>query len=93
MGGMGCRLCLIACPYSRKNNWVHGFARNMDAKDFTGIVDNSLTAMQKRLFKTPDAEDFLPPPDGYFANFREPPEWLQVKEYLNIDAVVPKKGE
>jgi len=93
MGGMGCRLCLVACPYSRKNNWVHGFARNIDAADFTGLVDNGLTTMQKKLFTAPDANEYLPPPDGHFANFREPPKWLQVKEYLNMDVLDPTKGE
>lgn len=92
MGGMGCRLCLIACPYSRKNNWVHGFARNVDAVDPTGLVDNGLTTMQKKLFEAPEASEYLPPPDGNFANFREPPKWLQVKEYLDLDVVEPKIG-
>jgi len=27
LGPIGCRLCIAACPYSRKNNWVHGIAR------------------------------------------------------------------
>ena len=93
MGGMGCRLCLIACPYSRKNNWVHATARKLDTHDPTGLVDNGLTLMQKKLFDAPEAHEYLPPPDGRFANFREPPEWLQVKEYLDIDVSDPTKGE
>lgn len=93
MGGMGCRLCLIACPYSRKNNWVHGFARNLDMADPTGLVDNGLTLMQKKLFDIPEASEYLPPPDGKYANFHEPPKWLQVKEYLDIDFLDPSKGE
>ncbi len=93
MGGMGCRLCLIACPYSRKNNWVHALARRADGADPTGIVEKGLTAMQKNLFDAPNAQEYLPPPDGRFANFREAPKWLQVKEYLNIDALDPTIGE
>jgi epoxyqueuosine reductase len=92
MGGMGCRLCLIACPYSRKSNWLHSLARKVDSKDPTGLVDNGLTYMQKNLFEAPEAHEYLPPPDGNFANFREPPEWLQVKNYLDIDAIDPSKG-
>ena len=92
MGGMGCRLCLVACPYSRKNNWVHGFARNLDAMDPTGLVDNGLTTMQKKLFVAPEASEYLPPPDGRFANFREAPDWLQVKKYLDMDVLDPTIG-
>ena len=93
MGGMGCRLCLIACPYSRKSNWLHSLARKVDSKDPTGLVDNGLTYMQKNLFEAPEAHEYLPPPDGNFANFREPPEWLQVKNYLDIDVNDPSIGD
>ncbi len=90
---MGCRLCLIACPYSRKNNWVHGLARKLDTTDPTGLIDNGLTMMQKKLFDAPEAQDYLPPPDGHFANYRQPPEWLQVKNYLDIEVSDPTIGD
>ena len=93
MGGMGCRLCLIACPYSRKNNWVHGLARKLDTTDPTGLIDNGLTMMQKKFFDAPEAQDYLPPPDGHFANYRQPPEWLQVKNYLDIEVSDPTIGD
>ena len=93
MGGMGCRLCLIACPYSRKSNWAHTLARAADGKDPTGIIRRGLTWMQKTFFKTPDASEYLPPPDGRFATFREPPEWLQVNKYLDIKTPDPTRGE
>ncbi len=93
MGGMGCRLCLIACPYSRKSNWLHVGARKLDTHDPTGLVDNGLTMMQKKLFDVPEAHEYLPPPDGRFANYREAPEWLQVKNYLDINVSDPTIGE
>lgn len=93
MGGMGCRLCLIACPYSRKANWGHKLARKLDTNDPTGLVNNGLTWFQKTFFETPAAGEYLPPPDGRFANYREPPEWLKVKDYLNIDYIDPTNGE
>lgn len=93
MGGMGCRLCLIACPFSRKSNWVHSLARKMGTQDPTGLMDKVLTSMQKKIFDAPEANEYLPPPDGRFANYRQPPEWLQVKEYLDIDVSDPNKGE
>ncbi|MFC2118610.1 reductive dehalogenase [Bacteroidota bacterium] len=93
MGGMGCRLCLIACPYSRKNNWVHKMARRIDTNDPTNLANKGFTWMQKKFFDTPAAMEYLPPPDGKYANFREPPEWLSVEKYLDIDAINPMKGE
>lgn len=93
MGGMGCRLCLIACPYSRKNNWAHDLARTVDTHDPTGLVNDGLTWMQKTFFDTPEAAEYLPPPDGRFATFREPPEWLTVEKYLDLKVVDPTKGE
>jgi reductive dehalogenase len=91
LGGMGCRICLIACPYSRKANWLHTMARKADTADPTLTVAKSLTYLQKNLFDAPEAEDFLPPPDGEFANFREAPEWLDVQNYLDIEARPPSK--
>lgn len=93
MGGMGCRLCLIACPYSRKGNWLHKMAREIDTKDPTKLANKAFTWMQKKFFDTPPAFEYLPPPDGHYANFREPPEWLVTEKYLDIDVVNPMKGE
>jgi len=93
MGGIGCRLCLIACPFSRKNNWVHATSRLVDKYDPTGLANDTLIWMQKNFFKYPDAQEYLPPPDGRFATYREPVEWLQVKKYLDIDVLDPMKGE
>jgi len=93
MGGLGCRLCLIACPYSRKNNWVHAMAREIDTRDPTGLANDGFTWMQKTFFKWPKAEEYLPPPDGRFATFREPPEWLKTGNYLDIPFLDPTKGE
>ena len=92
LGGMGCRICLISCPYSRKANWVHTMARKVDTADPTDLVAKGLTYMQKGLFDAPEPEDYLPPPDGEYANFRQPPEWLEVKNYLEMDAKPPKKN-
>jgi hypothetical protein len=49
--------------------------------------------MQKNLFDVPGAHEYLPPPDGRFANYREAPEWLKVKNYLDIDVSDPTIGE
>jgi hypothetical protein len=66
-------------------------ARKLDTSDPTGLTEKGLTYMQKNLFDAPEAEDFLPPPDGEYANFREAPEWLDVQNYLDIEARPPSK--
>ena len=92
MGPLGCRLCLTVCPYSRRNNWLHSLAKNVDINDPTGLVKHALIFMQKSFFESPDPQDYLRPPDGRFAGYREGPEWLQSENYLDIKVNNPQKG-
>ncbi len=92
MGPLGCRLCLTVCPYSRRNNWLHKVAKDVDINDPTGLVNNSLIFMQKNLFEAPDPTEYLRPPDGRFAGYREAPEWLQVTNWFDINPANPQKG-
>ncbi|MCP4896046.1 MAG: reductive dehalogenase [bacterium] len=92
MGPTGCRLCIATCPYSRKNNWVHGLARTASAHDPTGAVDHAMTWMQKRFFEAPGAQAYLPPPDGRFAGYRSAPEWLDIERWFEVDVINPQVG-
>jgi len=92
MGPMGCRLCIATCPYSRKNNWVHDMVRRASTADPTGQVDKAMTWMQKKTFDVPDVADYLPPPDGRFASYRQAPKWLDVEHWFDIDVINPQKG-
>ena len=89
MGPIGCRLCLAACPYSRKDNWVHGMARVIDPIDPTGLVNDALIWMQKSLFDAPEAQAYKRPPDGCFASYRPAPEWLQTETWFDINPPDP----
>ncbi len=84
MGPIGCRLCIAACPYSRKDNWVHGVARVLDPIDPTGLFNDSLIWMQKTLFDAPEASEYKRPPDGCFASYRPAPDWLNVENWFTI---------
>ena len=84
MGPIGCRLCIAACPYSRKDNWVHGIARVVDPIDPTGLFNDSLIWMQKTLFDAPEAAAYKRPPDGCFASYRPAPNWLNVEEWFTM---------
>jgi epoxyqueuosine reductase len=92
MGPLGCRLCVATCPYSRKNNWIHAMARELDARDPTGAVSSALLAMQQRFFDAPDAVDYRRPPHGEFASYRPAPAFLDTERYLDIPVVRPRKG-
>jgi reductive dehalogenase len=93
MGPLGCRLCIATCPYSRKNNWVHGLARSASVHDPTGLVDDAMTWMQKQFFEAPGAQAYLPPPDGRFAGYRPPPEWLDIERWFDVDVENPQSED
>lgn len=92
MGPMGCRLCVVTCPYSRKDNWIHDVARTLDPRDPTGVVSSGLLWMQKNLFDAPDAADYHRPPVGEFAAYREPPPYFRAEKYLDLEITKPSKG-
>jgi reductive dehalogenase len=80
----GCRVCLAVCPYSRKNNWIHRLAKEIDPWDPTGTFSSAMLAMQKGFFNYPGGEGYLPPPDGKNATYGKPPEWLQSDEWFEL---------
>ncbi len=89
MGPMGCRLCVATCPFSRKDNWVHKMAREIDPRDPTGIVSSSLLWMQENFFEYPEAVEYRRPPVGRFASYRPEPEYLHAENYLDIKIEKP----
>ncbi len=92
MGPMGCRLCVVVCPYSRKDNWMHNLARQVDPRDPTGTVSTGLLWLQKNFFYYPKAEDYRRPPEGHFVSYRPEPPFLHAEKYLDIDIVSPHGG-
>jgi epoxyqueuosine reductase len=92
MGPMGCRLCVVTCPYTRKNNWVHDLGRTLDSRDPTGLVGSGLLWMEKTFFDPPDVVDYRRPPDGEFASFKHEPFYLQSEKYLDIEVTSPRRG-
>ena len=93
MGPLGCRLCVALCPYSRKDNWMHNFAREVDPRDPTGITSSGLLFMQKNFFEYPDAIEYRNPENGgRFASYRPEPEFLHAENYLDIPITSPPEG-
>ncbi len=80
----GCRVCLAVCPYSRKNNWIHTLAREIDPRDPTGLFSSALLGMQKKFFEYPGGQEYLPPPDGNNRTFNDAPEWLKTEHWFDI---------
>ena len=82
----GCRICIAVCPYSRKNNWIHTIAREVDPRDPSGLFSSALLAMQKGLFKYPEkAENYLPPPDGTNETYHDAPDWLKTENWCKVN--------
>lgn len=92
MGPMGCRLCVVTCPYARKDNWLHNLARKTDPRDPTGAVSSGLLWMQKNFFDYPEAIEYHRPPDGHFASFRPEPPYLHAETYLDVPIINPHEG-
>lgn len=80
----GCRVCLAVCPYSRKNNWIHRMAKEIDPYDPTGVFSTAMLAMQKNFFEYSGGKEYLPPPDGSNATYGEPPEWLDSSKWFDL---------
>ena len=85
LGNIGCRICLAACPYSRKSNWLHRTALNVSAADPTGMSHDVLTQMQKRFYPAPDPQDYyMPAMGGKNASYRIPPWWLRTEDFIDL---------
>ncbi|MCB9137575.1 MAG: reductive dehalogenase [Caldilineaceae bacterium] len=90
MGPLGCRLCVAVCPYSRKDNWVHQLAREVDPRDPTGITRESLLFMQKNFFDYPEAVEYRRVGSGgHFASYRPEPAFLHAEDFLDIPITSP----
>jgi len=88
--GDGCRLCIAVCPYSRKNNWVHGIPRSLSPVDPTGLVDRSFIWLQKTFFAAPTKQQYLPEPDGCSATYRQTAKWIHTASWLKNPHEKPK---
>lgn len=91
MGPYGCRLCVAVCPYSRKDNWLHQAAREVDARDPTGVTRESLIWMQQNFFDAPENVEYRRPPEGHFASYRPEPAYFHAEDYLDLPIVSPHK--
>ncbi len=89
LGSMGCRICVAACPYTRKANWLHKTALHVTANDPTGISDHVLTGLQERFYELPDPQSYyIPSLGGENASYRDPPWWLKAEDFIDMEAEV-----
>lgn len=93
MGNLGCRHCVSVCPYSRKDNWVHGMARELDPRDPTGVVSSGLLWMQKNFFDYPETIEYRRPAEGgRFAWYGPEPYYMHAEKYLDVPITDPREG-
>ncbi len=84
--GFGCRVCIGACPFSRKNTWIHTISRELEPRDPTGLTATGLLAMQHNFFKYPEAEDFKSDWDGgKEANYHNPLWWMRPENFFDLE--------
>ena len=82
--GLGCRVCVGVCPFTRKNTWIHTISRELDPRDPTGLVASGLLAMQQNFFKYPAGEEFRPTWDGgREAQYHNPPWWERSEDFFS----------
>jgi reductive dehalogenase len=85
LGNMGCRICVAACPYTRKANWLHKAALQVSANDPTGLSHAALTKMQHLMYPGPDPQDYyMPSLGGKNASYRQPPWWLRTEDFIDV---------
>ncbi len=89
--GLGCRVCVGVCPFSRKNTWIHAISRELDARDPFGIVGTGLLAMQQNFFKYPKGEEFRATWDGGTEAVYHDPIWWERSEDFFTN--VPKEWD
>lgn len=84
-GSMGCRICVAACPYTRKSNWVHKTAVQVTANDPTGLSHKALSSMQKRFYPGQNPSDYYAESlGGKNASYRKPPWWLKTEDFIEL---------
>jgi len=84
-GSLGCRICIAACPYTRKSNWIHRAALQVTANDPTGVADKLLAGMQKRFYPGPEPADYYAETlGGKNASYRKPPWWLRTEDFIEL---------
>lgn len=76
-----CRLCITACPWSRKGNWVHNVTKQIIPRDSTGVVAKSLTWAQKTFYEFPEASRFADPAWG---SYRQAPWYFRAEDFLEL---------
>ncbi len=78
-GSATCGLCLAVCPWTKKDNLIHGTARTALMRDPTGLVARAAIQAEKALYPKPVAVDFHEPT---WATLRDPPWWLRPENFF-----------
>ena len=56
---LNCDVCLISCPFTQTQGALHRFARNLVARDPTGLSDRLLVWMEKNFYGVHPPEHFI----------------------------------
>ena len=79
-GPMGCRACVAACPWSRRNTWAHRLVRNVLSRDPTGLTHAASIWAEKNMYPKNALDDLNPPK---FLGVFNPPDWIVTANYVD----------
>ncbi|MEL7563197.1 4Fe-4S double cluster binding domain-containing protein [Dehalogenimonas sp. 4OHTPN] len=79
-GPTGCRACVAACPWTRRNTWSHRMMRNILARDSTGLVSNVALWAERNMYPKNMLDDLNPP---LFKGVFDPPEYLKTANFIS----------
>lgn len=79
-GPMGCRACVAACPWTRRNTWVHRMMRNILSRDSTGVSQTVSVWAEKNMYPKHIQDDLNPP---LFRGVFDPPDYMITADYIS----------
>lgn len=60
-GSATCGICITVCPWTRRDNLIHGMAKQALMRDRTGVLAKAAVAGEKALYVDHESVDFYPP--------------------------------
>lgn len=80
-GSATCGICIAVCPWTNRDNLVHGVAKQALMRDATGVLAQAAVAGEKALYVTHRGNDFRPP---QWATVRQPPWFMRTDTFFKI---------
>jgi len=85
LGNLGCHVCIAVCPYTKKANWLHRSALEINTADPTGLSSGILRLFQKWFYPGPSPDHYaIPLLGGKNTSYRPAPWWLRAEDFIDF---------